>query len=273
VNFAPVKRIIDGVSYNTETSTLLGSRSTKGDPVQYTPHGTLPSPAVEQLFRNRSGKLFFVLREIPIWISSAEGFSLRDEVLPTTREVAGTWLQAHFPDSQEAFVMNLKFAPQRGEPEAEAALSLRVDQFLKSLLKSEAESRGLSINALCVLYLRYGLNQSVGRPYLPPGAFTIENDVRVLTDDGKPGLHGIADNGDHQELNRAQVANAFWSEGKMIPQEIRNALKYSLMAPEPERTQLLGDIQRWLELYERKVFSLADSALVNLTSSVFTTPA
>jgi hypothetical protein len=270
--YPSIKRIINGVSYNTETSTLLKSRSTAGDPVRSTPYGPAPMPNVEQLFRNRSGKFFFVGRSVPVFDSAAGAYVPRDEIHPATRETAAAWMKHYFPNDQETFFLNMPFAARKAQPEAEATLSLRLDPYWKGRLKSTADSRGTSINALTVSYLRYGLSHSVGYPDLPPDLFTTEDGVKLLTADGKPGLNGVEDDGTDQELTRAHVAKNLWAEGKMIPENIRNMLIAILSMDEPEREQLLNDVQRWLQLYDRPRANLSEGLMKNFVPTMFVNP-
>lgn len=267
--FQPIKRILYGVSYNTDTSTLLKSRSTAGDQARSTPYGPAPMPEVEQLFRNRSGKFFFVHRGVPIFDVASGSFLPRDEVHPVTHEDAGRWMERHFPCDPETFLLNFKTAATKVLDEVSATMSLRLDPYWKSALKHEADTRGLSVNALSIAYMRYGLDHSVGYPVLSAEAFTTADKTKLLTADGKPGLNGIEDDGNHQDLTRANLARDLWAEGKLIPENIRRALMFVLSPETPDRELLMADLFRWLKLYDRQGANLDEARMKDFTPTSF----
>ncbi|RFP15126.1 hypothetical protein D0T25_18485 [Duganella sp. BJB488] len=260
--------MIDGISYNSETSTLINRRPTHADTVKLTEHGPKPVPRVEELYRNRSGKLFFVYRDMPIFDVVRNQYVLRDEVRPVLREEAGAWLNDYFPDTHDAFVLNMKFG-KAPEENAEAMMSLRIDPYLKTMMKHAADDRKMSVNAVGVHFFRYCLNHSIDLPTVPTTLFKTEHGVALLTPTGKPGFNGIEDDGNNDEHRRAMFAAAFWRQGKAIPEPVRHALLYLISSEGQAREELLGDLRRWLELYERPRANLSSALVTNFRSGVF----
>jgi len=263
-----IKRVIDGVAYNTETSTLINRRHTGADPVTMTEHGPKPVPRAEELYRNRSGKLFFVYRQMPIFDVVQNQYVLRDELRPVARDEAAAWLNEHFPDSRDAFLLNMKFgkAPLAN---AEAMMSLRIDPYWKTAMKRAADDRGMSMNALCTHFFRYCINHSIDVPTKPIASFKTREGVPLLTPGGKPGFNGIEDEGNTDEYLRAKVAFEFWQHGTAIPEPVRQALLYILSTGGAVQQRLMDDLQRWLQLYERPRANLGEALLTNFKSRVF----
>ncbi|WP_321960065.1 hypothetical protein [Paraburkholderia sp. J7] len=249
--FESIKQVIDGVAYNTRTSTHLGDSTQTAPPVD----GGRPVAAVEQLYRTRGGRYFIAHREVPVW--APEGQKTVDEVEPVSKEKAIQWLSTHHPDSQELFIMSLPFVAPK--PGVGTTISVRIDSNLKEGIAMRAALLGLPASSLHTIYLRHGFINHIERPLISPSKYRTEDDVALLNGDGEPAFDGIPDNGSEFELWRANVAAAFREEGHTIPQRLRGYLRAAIAGPadkteanEEERIEMrnaaLADIARWLGL-------------------------
>lgn len=258
-DFQHIKRVIDGVAYNTETSTKLHSRKLEADSAYAAEYGVQPEASVEELFQTRAGRFYFVYRQIAQWDSLRRAPIFRDEVVPTTRENAAEWMKQHAPESQLAFVMNLKFVTESPPSQAGTVMSLRVASHLKERVAFRAKLRGKSTNAYIEACLHYCIENDIDTPPPPPSVYVTNDDgTRLLTDSGLPGIDAIQENGDPLQLLRAECAAAMRDKGHGIPPQIRKMLINILSLPEEDQTRaiLLNDVKRWLELYERKCLKI-----------------
>lgn len=131
------KRIIDGKTYNTETSTRLAAWSSFDNP------DTARNPECGQiLFQTRHGAYFlfdFDDGRDP-WES---GFQ---RIIPLEPEQAQRWTEEHCSaDDVEAIFGEM---PEAGE--AEAKVTLRMPEVLRRRLAAMAEAQGQSMNAAIV---------------------------------------------------------------------------------------------------------------------------
>jgi hypothetical protein len=255
-DFPDIKQVRDGVAYNTRTSTLLGN----GEPAEPTRADGRPAAAVEQLYRTRAGRYFIAHRAVPHGTATVpKGV---DEIEPLSKEQAIEWLTTYQPESQELFLMNLKFVKP---PTSEGTpLSVRIDSNLKEGIALRADLRGCPASALHALYLRHGFANDIDRPLLPPSVYKTEDGVQLLDGDGEAAYNGIPDNGDNSfEIYRAEVAAAFRTGARTIPANLRSILRAAIEGPDEKvdessavRTQmreaLLSDIARWLKLMDER---------------------
>jgi len=258
-NFQHIKRVIDGVAYNTETSTKLHSRKFETNSAFASEYEMHPVESVEELFQTRAGRFFFVYRQIAQWDSLRRTPVFRDEVVPATKANAAAWMKLHAPESQTAFVMNLKFVAETPPSQAGTVMSLRIASHLKERVAFRAKLRGKSTNAYIETCLHYCIENDIDTPPPPPSAYVTSDDgTRLLTDSGLPGIDAIQENGDPLQLFRAECAAAMREKGYGIPPQIRKMLISILSLSEEDRTRtiLLNDLKCWLEMHERKCLKI-----------------
>lgn len=212
------------------------------------------------MYRTRAGRYFIAHRAVPYGTPGAP--KAIDEIEPFSKEQAIEWLTAYQPESQELFLMNLKFV--RPPTSEGTTLSVRIDSNLKEGIALRADLRGCPASALHALYLRHGFANDIDRPLLPPGAYKTEDGVPLLDGDGEAAFDGISDNGDYGfEIFRAEVAAAFRTGARTIPANLRSILRAAITGPDEKagenaavRTQmreaLLSDIGRWLKLLDER---------------------
>ena len=130
-------RIIEGKTYNTETSTLLASWSSFETP------DTAGGPEYGQiLFQSRHGAYFlydFDDRRDP-W---EDGYQ---RIIPLEPEQAQRWAEKYC----SADVVESVFGEMPEAAEAEAKVTLRMPEVLRRRLAAMAEARGQSMNAAIV---------------------------------------------------------------------------------------------------------------------------
>ena len=127
-----VRRIIGGATYNTATSSLLGTANREN--VEATLH------------RTRTGAYFEVRRSERRWHDRRAGEWRTDaliDVVPLDREAASKWCEEH------GVMLEADALLEDGGSEATAPASypLRMPDILKRRLEGEARASGLSLNA------------------------------------------------------------------------------------------------------------------------------
>lgn len=143
-NAPPLKRVLDGKSYNTETATLIHEHVEDDELVENGPHGPNPYPPYQQLYRTRFGKFFLVLRNESVWNHALEESDLQDRIVPVEIERAVKWMELHCNEKIDQFVD----VPEAGDPST--TLTLRMDKALKISLNTASITDGISMNAWCV---------------------------------------------------------------------------------------------------------------------------
>ena len=136
-----MKRIIDGVTYNTETATLIYRDALEGSWNDYKWQS-------ESLYKTRSGR-FFLHGEGGAGTKYGKAVSTTsraggEQIKPISEDDARRWLeQFEAPDEicPELF-------PGAEETETESVIYLRVPSFLKTKLEAKAKEQGKSLNAL-----------------------------------------------------------------------------------------------------------------------------
>ena len=134
-----MKRIVDGVTYNIDTSTLVAQAEQPAD--NYNPTST-----VWTLYQTRGGAFFIHANEE--WNVEEDGewtVKSRDSFVPQTYDEAHKWVLAGdvevfagvFPDPPEA----------TAEDKPSATIYVRVPQSLKSRIDAAADDAKLSVNA------------------------------------------------------------------------------------------------------------------------------
>lgn len=134
-----MKRIIDGVTYNSETSTAIGRSIADAD------HND-PKAYEWTLYRTRGGAFFlhthssWAVKKHDEWVEREH-----DEFAPMTEAEARKWML-----EGEVEVLNDVFGdPPEAEAEAApgATIYLRVPDVLKSQIERKAKAEDLSVNA------------------------------------------------------------------------------------------------------------------------------
>lgn len=116
------KRIIDGRTYNTETSTVLGQWEADDAPIE------------EALFKTRHGAYF-------LWITEQQDY--RELIRPLSAEAAQKWMEEHC--RSELLEAEFGEMPEAGDPEAR--ITLRIPETLRKRIAAIAEDRNQSVNA------------------------------------------------------------------------------------------------------------------------------
>lgn len=131
-----VKRIIDGKTYNTETSTLIvdGPLFSPDDPWEGNAY----------LYQNRYGAFF----RVEIWSSLAEPMGDQEELKPMTAEDVRTWLQTRHADRPDIFESLFGEMPEAGS--GEVKFTLRMPESLRDRLAAKAKENGQSLNAFII---------------------------------------------------------------------------------------------------------------------------
>jgi hypothetical protein len=143
-NALPLKRVLDGKSYNTETATLVHEHIAEDELQAGNPNGPNPNPSYQQLYRTRLGKFFFVLRNESFWNHAIAESDLQDRIVPIELDRAVKWMAEHCNEKIEQFID----VPEAGD--TSATLTLRMDAALKSNLNFAANKDGVSMNSWCV---------------------------------------------------------------------------------------------------------------------------
>jgi predicted HicB family RNase H-like nuclease len=132
-----MKRLIDGVTYNTETATLL-ARS-EGEWGEWAKQEDLP--IVETLYQTRSGN-FFMVEEITTG-ENEDGYSITKYRFAALNEKeARKWMV-----TGEAEVFLNPFEEKVDEDETEGTIYARIPASLKRKIEEAAKSEGLSANS------------------------------------------------------------------------------------------------------------------------------
>ncbi len=136
-----MKRIINGVTYNTETATLIYTDALEGswNDLKW---------LSESLYKTRSGR-FFLHGEGGAMTKYGKAVGTNswiggEEIIPISEDYARRWLeQFEAPDEicPELF-------PGGEDTETESVIYLRVPSFLKTKLEAKAKEQGKSLNAL-----------------------------------------------------------------------------------------------------------------------------
>ena len=255
--FEELKKVVEGVAYNTRTSSLLGTCTPRKEPEGQS------QAATQQLFRTRGGRYFIVHRQLRVW-TPGRGHLLIDDIEPIAKEQAQHWLSEHEPQSNELFLMGLKF---KSPPKSVGtSISVRIDSALKEGIVERAKLAGLPANYLHTSYLRHGFEHNIEREPPNPAQYRTGEGVRLLDIGGQPAYDGIVDNGSHLEMFRAEVAADFRSLAHTIPKRLRDRILTAIEGPPVSavndaaersamRETILADIARWLRLLERPTWS------------------
>jgi hypothetical protein len=116
------KRIIEGMTYNTETATLLGRWNSDDSPYE------------EALFKTRHGAYF---------VYFFQDTKPDEGITPLAPEAAQHWMEKHC--SPEMIEAEFGEMPEAGAPEAR--ITLRIPETLRKRIAAIAESRSQSLNA------------------------------------------------------------------------------------------------------------------------------
>ena len=151
-DWQPVKRVIAGKAYNTETSSLLHEHleDDEASPHRH-PFGMEEHPYAEQMYRNRLGKFFLVVRNESYMNPTIDNVDLQDHVYPLDVERATKWMEDHCNSK----LFELLDVPEAGDPSS--TLTLRIDKILKIRLNTAAIQENISMNAWCARALEYAI--------------------------------------------------------------------------------------------------------------------
>ena len=136
-----MKRIIDGVTYNTDTSTLIARYQEAADNYN-------PTDKTIDLYKTRGGAFFLHVHEE--WHVKDEDSGewqkkLKDQFEPLTREAAQKWVM---DGDVEVFSEEFGLPPEAADEETPSAtIYARVPQSLKARVDAAAEEAKLSTNA------------------------------------------------------------------------------------------------------------------------------
>jgi len=118
------KRIINGKTYNTETSTLLGS------------HDPDDGPWEEFLFKTRHGAYFLY----------ADLDDRGEKITPLEPNAAQVWMEENLPHDTNAIEAEFGEMPEAGD-ETEARITVRIPESLRKRIAAIADERKQSLNA------------------------------------------------------------------------------------------------------------------------------
>lgn len=147
---SPHKEVIDGRAYNTATSLLVHEIVER----EVQPFG---HAAATQLYKNRLGKWFFVMRNEVFPNPANDDADLRNRVVPLEQEDAVKWMEQNCPDK----LLELLDVPEAADPSA--TISLRMPKELKIKLSALAIQEGISLNAWCLAALTRSLRPQGGQ--------------------------------------------------------------------------------------------------------------
>jgi hypothetical protein len=133
-----MKRVIDGVTYNTDTSTHVATARWNGYR-QTDWRNEMPIEFEGDLYLSRGGAFFVVITE-------PENEETRPVFEPMSREQAEKWVME---GDVELFDESVFTAPPEatGEGETEATIYIRLPRPLKERIETAAQGEGVSLNA------------------------------------------------------------------------------------------------------------------------------
>jgi predicted HicB family RNase H-like nuclease len=148
-----MKRIIDGVTYNTDTSTKLAESEYD------VPYNHDDCPCIATLYQTRGGA-YFIHQRIQVGVDQELGVeATRDRFVALSIEEAQKWIM-----EGDTEIFHNPFAdPPEAEAEVEpgATIYIRVPSSLKGRVDAAAEEANLSTNALAIRCMEkcIGLNK------------------------------------------------------------------------------------------------------------------
>lgn len=148
----PLKQVMQGRAYNTETAKLIHEHSVDYDEQPHHDFGG-EYPYSEQMFRTRFGKFFLVVRNEAYNNPVIKETELRDRIIPVEPDHAIKWMEKYCNTK----ITDYADVPEAGEPGT--TLTLRLDKVLKICLNAAAIQEGISMNLWCVRALEAAMNQ------------------------------------------------------------------------------------------------------------------
>lgn len=142
----PMKKVIEGKVYSTESSTLIHEEN-------FSEQEDHPHPFVQQMYRTRLGKFFLVHRNEEFFNGNIDDVDRQDRIIPLTQEQAVNWMEKHCNEK----ITNYVQLPEAGDPST--TLTLRLGKFLKLQLSAASVGAGVSMNSWCVRVLEAALNK------------------------------------------------------------------------------------------------------------------
>ena len=137
-----MKRLIDGVTYNTDTATLLARSEYEGD------WNNKECPIKGELYRTRGGA-FFIVEHVTVGLldkgEPEETDDIRTRFLKSSDDGALRWI-----NTGDVEVFLNPFEDKVPEDETEGTVYVRMPANLKRRIEVLAESAGLSANAWAI---------------------------------------------------------------------------------------------------------------------------
>ncbi|ANE57975.1 MULTISPECIES: hypothetical protein [Methylomonas] len=269
--FKPLKRVIQGKAYNTETSTLIHEYITESDLEPINPLAA-HYPFVQQLYRNRLGKLFFVFRNEKYQNLATGETNYRDTIAPVEINQAIRWLERHTNDFGKIDALK----GTSGIENSSETLTLRMDDDLKRNIGYVASVENTSLNSWCVRNIKNALFRSTRLLKPSPYQFTAgKNKLPTLSENGQP-IKRMDQS--HLWPVQTEVAALIYEFcPKMHDHEITK-LVYLFKTMKDELpiesilTEVFDDFINWLELYSRGTATAwVDDALTNPNGPTFLT--
>ena len=146
----PVKRIINGKSYNTTTSLLVFHTKGQDEPMDILGWG-LYYPSEAELYRTRHGAFFLLKRDQHK--NYHDDFGFENVIEPYTDDEALKWMELNCPEQIEDYFGEM---PEAGS--SEVNISLRLPKVLSDKAKKIAKSENLSLNAWLNLVIRNAIS-------------------------------------------------------------------------------------------------------------------
>jgi predicted HicB family RNase H-like nuclease len=135
-----MKRLIDGVTYNTETATLLAKSDYVGD------WNNLASPVEGKLYQTRAGA-FFIVEEIEYTPLDPDGDASAAPVRKIRFSKCSEERARQFINVGEVEVYLNPFEERVSEEETEGTIYARIPASLKRKIEEAAKAEGLSANS------------------------------------------------------------------------------------------------------------------------------
>ena len=135
----PVKMVIDGKAYNTATATLIFYTNGVDEPIDTITRGLL-LPSAFELYRNRHGAFFKVLRDVHRHYND-DYDDFEDQIRPISDREALGLMEIYCQHEIENYFGEI---PEAGENDVRVAL--RLPRFLNEKAKKAAKNKNLSLN-------------------------------------------------------------------------------------------------------------------------------
>ncbi|WP_233799699.1 hypothetical protein [Paraburkholderia sp. HP33-1] len=152
--FAPIRKVIDGISINTDTAHHFHT-DTKvvSELVDRTVVHRYMAQGLYQVLPD--GPYFLAFWNRLQWDSGAMKFTYVDDASLIDVEQAKQWIRGYCPQRYDEFVQNMG---QAGKAPSAVAVNLRMPSDLRAHLMMRADVTGSSFNKICMNMITAGLN-------------------------------------------------------------------------------------------------------------------